>query len=311
MRYFIVAIIAAAAAAAAQTPQPAPAFEVVSIKPNKSGDGRTLMGFPPGGRFTATGVTLRMLIANAYGTPQPLPNFRIIGGPGWINRDRFDIEAKAEGDVGPGPNSPLPLMIRAMLVDRFKLVVHTESRELPLYELVKARRDGKLGPQLRPAAVDCAAGGARGRGGAPSPGAPAGPGPGPGGPDRPGGAGGRGPELAPGGLPVCAMMMGPANLVAGGQGLAQLATALSNRVGRTVVDRTGLTGPFDINLTWTPDQMPPPAPPLPGAPPPASIDPNGPSIFTALQEQLGLKLESTKGPVDVVVIDSVEQPTED
>ena len=109
------------------------------------------------------------------------------------------------------------------------------------------------------------------------------------------------------------MMMGPANLAVGGQGIAQLATALSNRVGRTVVDRTGLTGAFDIDLTWTPDQMPqaPPGPPPPGAPPLPSIDPNGPSIFTAVQEQLGLKLESTKGPVDVVVIDRVEQPTED
>jgi uncharacterized protein (TIGR03435 family) len=299
MRYFIIAIIAATAVAAAQTPPPAPAFEVVSIKPNKSGDGRTLMGFPPGGRFAATGVTLRMLIANAYGTPQPLPTFRIIGGPSWINRDRFDIVAKAEGDVGPGPNSPLPLMIRAMLVDRFKLVVHNESRELPMYELVKARRDGKLGPQLRPAAVDCAALAAERRGAGAGPGEA-------GGPDS-----GRGPGFAPGGQPACAMMMGPANLSARGQGLGQLATALSNRVGRTVVDRTGVTGTFDIDLTWTPDQMPPAPPPLPGAPPPPPIDPNGPSIFTALQEQLGLKLESTRGPVDVVVIDSVEQPSED
>ena len=83
-----------------------PVFEVVSIKPNKSGDGRMLIGFQPGGRFTATGITLRMLIGIAYGTPQPLPNFRIIGGPSWMNSDRFDIVAKAEGDVPPGPDSP-------------------------------------------------------------------------------------------------------------------------------------------------------------------------------------------------------------
>jgi uncharacterized protein (TIGR03435 family) len=112
---------------------------------------------------------------------------------------------------------------------------------------------------------------------------------------------------------MCGMMVGPANIAGGGQSMAQIATLLSGRVGRTVVDRTGLTGNFDLDLSWTPDQMPPAlsgAPP-PGAPPLAPIDPNGPSIFTALQEQLGLKLESTKGPVDVVVIDSVEQPTAD
>jgi uncharacterized protein (TIGR03435 family) len=290
-----------------------PVFEVVSIKPNKSGDGRMLIGFQPGGRFTATGITLRMLIGIAYGTPQPLPNFRIIGGPSWMNSDRYDIVAKAEGDVPPGPDSPIPLMIRSMLADRFKLAAHNESRELPIYELVKSRSDGKLGPQLHPAAVDCAAlAAARGRGGVPPPGGPGdfnrgGPGRGPGGP------GPGGPGFGPGGRPPCGIFMGPASLAAGSQSMAQLATMLSGRVARTVVDRTGLTGTFDMDLTWTPDQIPQGqlGPPPPGAPPLPPIDPNGPSIFTAVQEQLGLKLESTKGPVDVVVIDSVEPPTED
>jgi uncharacterized protein (TIGR03435 family) len=184
-----------------------------------------------------------------------------------------------------------------VLVDRFKLAVHNESRELPIYELVKARSDGKLGPQLHPATVDCAAlAAARGRGAPP----PGGPGPG-------------GPGFGPGGRPVCGMMVGPANLAAGGQSMAQFAALLSGRVQRVVIDRTGLTGNFDFDLTWTPDQMPQgqPGPPPPGAPPLPPIDPNGPSIFTAVQEQLGLKLESTKGPVDVVVIDRAEQPTED
>jgi len=318
MRHFIFAIIAATAAPAAQTPPPAPVFEVASIKPNKSSDGRFSIGFQPGGRFTATGMPLRQLIAIAYGSAgQQLPTFRIIGGPGWMNSDRFDIVAKAEGDIAPGPNSPLPLMLRALLADRFKLVVHNESRELPMYELVKARSDGKLGPQLRPATVDCAArAAARGRGGAPPPGGPAGPGPGSG-PDgrgaASGGPGPGGPGFDPGGRPVCGMMVGPANLAAGSQSMAQFATLLSGRVQRVVVDRTGLTGNFDIDLTWTPDQIPQgaAAQPPPGAPPQPPIDPNGPSIFTAVQEQLGLKLESAKGPVDVVVIDRAEPPTED
>jgi uncharacterized protein (TIGR03435 family) len=95
--------------------------------------------------------------------------------------------------------------------------------------------------------------------------------------------------------------------------MAQFAAVLSGRVQRVVIDRTGLTGNFDIDLTWTPDQIPqsPAGPPPPGAPPLPPIDPNGPSIFTAVQEQLGLKLESEKGPVDVVVIDRAEHPTED
>jgi uncharacterized protein (TIGR03435 family) len=311
MKYFVVAIIVAAAAVtAAQTSAPTPAFDVASIKPNTSGDGLVFFELPPGGRFTASGMTLRMLIAMAYGTPQPLPTSRIIGGPSWLGSDRFDIVAKTESPVAPGPSGPLPLMLRALLADRFKLAVHNESRELPIYALAKARSDGKLGTQLQSSATDCAAiAAARGRGGAPP--APAGPG-GPAGPG-PGGPGGRGPAFDAAGRPVCGTMIGPANIAAGGQTMGQLATILSGRVDRLVVDRTGLTGTFDIILTWTPDRIPqtPPGPPPPGAPAFPAIDPNGPSIFTAVQEQLGLKLESTKGSVDVLVIDRAEQPTED
>src|SRR5438067_1886275 len=137
-------VTAATAAIAAQTPAPAPAFEVASVKRNKAGDSRTLIEFPPGGRFSAVGVTVRMLITMAYGTPQPLSNSRIIGGPGWLGSDRFDIVAKTDSPVAPGPTGSLPLMLRALLADRFKLAAHNESRELPIYALVKARSDGKL-----------------------------------------------------------------------------------------------------------------------------------------------------------------------
>jgi uncharacterized protein (TIGR03435 family) len=266
-----------------------PTFEVASVKSNKSGDGRIMLGFQPGGRFTATGVTLKMLIAQAYGVGQPLAPFQILGGPDWIDRDRFDIVAKAEGDVAPGPNGPIPLMVRAMLADRFKLAVHTDTREMPVFALVKAKNDGTLGPQLKAATVDCAA--MRGARGGP-------------------------PPLPPvlGERPPCAMRITPGNLQGGGMNMAQLASALTRMpaVNRIVLDRTGLMGGFDFDLTWTPDQMP--AGPIalpPGAPPLPPIDPNGPSLFAAVQEQLGLKLESTKGPVDVVVIDRAEPPTED
>jgi uncharacterized protein (TIGR03435 family) len=270
-----------------------PVFEAASVKANKSGDNRIGIGFQPGGRFRASNVPLRELISAAYGTPQPLPAFQISGGPKWIESERFDIVAKAAGDPQPGPNGPPPemfLMLRNLLAERFQLTVHRESKELPIYTLVMARSDGRLGAQLRPAATDCAAlmNATRSRGGGPP------------------------PAPAPGERMPCGMRMFPGNLTGGASTMAQLTNVLARFVNRTVVDRTGLAGVFDIDLQWTPDQMPQGrGDPPPGAPPLPAIDPNGPSIFTAVQEQLGLKLESTKGPVDVLVIDRVEHPTED
>src|SRR4051812_13216889 len=152
-------------------------FEVASVKTNKSGDNRIGIGFAPGGRFRATNVPVRELISAAYGTPQPLAAFQITGGPKWIESERFDIVAKAPGDPQPGPNGPPPgmfAMLRNLLADRFRLTAHRETRDLPVYALALARADGKLGPQLRPAATDCAAlmAAARGRGAPPAPPAP-------------------------------------------------------------------------------------------------------------------------------------------
>jgi uncharacterized protein (TIGR03435 family) len=289
----------------AQAPQAAvpqaaaanPEFEVASIKINKSGDGRVMVQNQPGGRFTATNVTLRMLIRQAY----QLQDFQISGGPSWLNDDHFDVVAKADpsalggGTGGPAfgaPDSgptPTQLMIRALLADRFKLTVHHDNKELPVYALVVARSDGKLGSALKKSDVDCAAmiAAARGRG--------------------------RGPMAppAPGERMPCGFRVGMGTMTAGGATLAQLATSLSMFVGRVVVDKTGITGGYDFDLTWTPDQMPQRPP---GAPDPVfngvAIDPNGPSIFTAVQEQLGLKLDSQKGPVAVLVIDRAEHPVE-
>jgi len=299
------AIPLALGAQAPQTPAPGPSFEVASIKPNNSGDGRVMMGNQPG-RFTATNVTLRMLVRNAY----QLQDFQISGGPGWLNSDHFDIVAKidpavqesinaARGGIGPaaapgqGPN-PLQLMIRSLLAERFKLAVHTETKEQPIYALVLARSDGKLGSDLKKSDIDCAAlMAARGRGAAAAP--PPGPPP-------------------PGDRLPCAIRIGPGNLAASGGSLAQFAQSLGMFVGRVVVDKTGLTGGYDISLTWTPDQLPQRAPGTPGDQPirvnGIEIDPNGPSIFTAVQEQLGLKLDPQKGPVEMLVIDRAEKPVE-
>jgi len=270
--------------ALAQTPERVPSFEVASVKRNTSGDSRAPMRTQPGGRFVATNVLLKFLIAAAFGMPDPpsLIDARILGGPEWIGSERYDINAKANIEFRPSPDGPareLLLMIRSLLEERFKLKAHRETRELPIYELVLARADRRLGPEMRKPATDCDA--------AIAAGIP--------------------PPRQPGEPPPCGLMAGPARTIAGGATMQQLAANLTVRLERLVFDKTGLTGRFAFTLAFTPDRMPTEAPP-PGIPP---IDPNGPSLVTALQEQLGLKLEPARGPVDVLVIDRVEHPAAD
>jgi uncharacterized protein (TIGR03435 family) len=245
-------------------------FEVASVRANSSGDAKELIQTQPGGRFTATNVTLRQLIRHAY----QLQDAQIAGGPGWLGRDRFDIVAKAEGE-----SSRAPLMLRALLADRFALEAHTETRELPIYALVPARSDGALPPQLQRSARDCDA------------------------PD----AGGRGADTPVSGQ-ACGVRVLPGTITASGATLAELAAGLSTLVARVVQDRSGRTDRFDFTLRWTPDQI---SPGLErkaramGLPP---VDPEGPALFTAIREQLGLRLDAQKGPVDVLVVDRAERP---
>jgi uncharacterized protein (TIGR03435 family) len=265
----IVLIVAGAIPALSQS------FEVASIKPNKSGDNRIMFRNSGGGRFSTAGTTLKMLIGFAY----RLRDFQVSGGPGWISSDRYDIEAKAE-DVADMSPDKLPAMLQNLLAERFQLKAHTETRELPTYELVISKDGSKLKSVPEPARRD--------------PGAPPGPPPSPGGP------------MPPGSFRV---MRG--EIAASAVRIEQLALNLSQMLGRTIVDKTGLQGFFDIHLQWAPDpsQNTGPFGPMPGAAPPPT-DPSGPSIFTAIQEQLGLRLEASKGPVEVLVIDSVERPSE-
>jgi len=279
-----------------QNPPAAPAeFEVASVKENRLDDRRITFGLQPGGRFTATGVSLRELVRFAYGV-QP---FQIEGGPAWIDTVRFDVLAKApEGaaiiNAGPGEVGTMNLMMRSLLATRFKLTVERALKDAPVYDLVIARADRRLGPNLKAAATDCAALFAARRGGGPPP-----------------------PLPQPGQPMDCGMMMAPNRLQAGGTRIGQLAQILSQRVGRIVNDKTGLEGNYDFTLEFTPDPGVSgggpggPGEPPPGAPPLPIADPNAPSIFTALQEQLGLKLESRRGPVEMLVIKSVELPTAD
>jgi bla regulator protein BlaR1 len=264
---------------------PRAAFDVTSVKPNKSGEMRVSMRIIPGNSYEALNVTLGAMIRMAY----RLQDSQVIGAPAWVDQDRFDIIGKAPA------GEPLNLQPRmqSLIADRFNLKAREETRDAPIYALVVANQNGKLGAKLRPSSVDCAAI-ARGRGNAPT--AP----------------------MQPGMRPECGMMNGPGKMMGGGTTMAQLANSLSQFAGRTVIDRTGLSGTFDFELEFTPDpglrgRGPggglPPAPPAPGSE--RVVDPAGTSIFTAVQEQLGLKLDSQRGPVPVLVIDSVSQPTED
>jgi uncharacterized protein (TIGR03435 family) len=261
-----------------QTP---PTFEAASVKANRSGDFHRGMGPAPGGRFIATNTFARDLIAYAYSVPQDSLSFRIVGGPKWIEEDRFDINANVTGTWTP---QQMREMMRTLLADRFRLTAHTETREQPTYALMRVPNQQA---RLRRSAVDETACQARRE--AIQRREPV-------------------PPPAPGAPPVCGTGRTiPGTITAVGGSMSSLASSLSQFVSRSVSDRTQLTGLFDFQLKWTPDtitQLAPDAPPL-------DIDPNGPSIFTALQEQLGLKLEPTRGPVDVVVIDRIEHPTED
>lgn len=280
------AVVGAATLLSAQNPG-SPSFEVASVKPHGSVDQTSSSVVQPGGRYTATNATLRMLMRTAYGAHDD----QIVGGPNWTTSERFDIVGKAEGNRPTSTfRDQARLMLRQLLADRFKLALHHEIRDISIYALVIARRDGKLGPQLRPSnAADCTATKA------PNPAASSAPNP-----NTPG-------VIQFDSLSCGAGFSRQGHLAARTTIFSTLVTGLSNWTDRVVFDHTALAGTFDWDLQWMPEPL---TAELPNA---ASDRPSdaGISLFTALQEQLGLKLESTKGPVDVLVIDHVEQPTLD
>ena len=275
------AVVAAPALAQTDT---RPAFAVATIKKNTTGADAQSMRLQPGGRIVATNQPLRRLILFAFSLqPQQLT-----GGPAWLDSDRFDIVAQAEGDLSPtppgGPPGPPQLMMQRLLAERFGLAVHDESREIPVYALTLARRDGQLGPRIKPAAVDCLALMTKAPGGVPV----------------------QAPQL-PDGRPACGVRRdGTGRLTAGGTTMLMFATQiLTGLSDRLVIDRTGLSGAYDFDLEHQLDTR--------GAPPTAdsaTAVPDRPSLFTALEEQLGLKLQATRAPITVTVIDRVTPPTE-
>ena len=267
---------------AANTPALAPVYEVASIRLDKScNGGERIMSDPDG--FSATCATVRSLIQEAYGGVE---DNQISGAPNWANSEQYDIEAKMDRSVADQLQKhseeqqkvERDLMLQALLADRFRLSLHRASKELPVYALVIA----KNGPKLRQA--------------------------------KPGETYANGLKTAGGrtvGPHMMLMQLGGGQIAGQGVPLESLVKQLSGQLGRTVLDKTGLKGNYDFNLQWTPDASRTPM--LKGAEggrlETAAPPDSGPSIFTAIQEQLGLKLESQKGPVEILVIDHVEKPS--
>jgi uncharacterized protein (TIGR03435 family) len=260
-----------------------PTFEVASIKPNNSGAAEGGIRVQPGGRFAWTNMTLKQLIATAYGFDQR----EVIGGPGWLGQEHFDVIAKVEAGTSPldanGFPGPLFAMLRRLLEERFQLGTHRASADRPIYALVLARAGGRAGRRLVPSNTDCDAV-MRER------------------------ARGNPPEPATNGVAACAIRPVRGRIDASAISTQQFAGVLSRILDRPVIDRTGLTGNFDVTLEFQPDfQAAFTTDPARFEP---AADPNAPSIFTAVQEQLGLKLESARGSVDVLMVDRAEKPTE-
>ena len=284
-------MLAAAIVASSQTPANAPdnaledsakaqlpAFEVVSIKPDKSGSMGMRIMFTSDG-MSISGFPAHMLLREALG----VSNNQLEGEPGWMNTDRFDIEAKVAAEDVPRLKAFKPPERWAMLLpvfeDRFGLKFHHETKDLTQYVLVIAKGGLKM-KEATPG--DTYANGLKG-------------------PDGKGGGAGT-------------MRMAPGEITVQGLPVSDLVRQLSFQFGASVVDKTGLTGKYDFDLKWTPDEMEgsmlkAPDGGQPGAENPAPPTTTGPSLFTALEEQLGLKLESHKEPADVIVVDHIEQPS--
>jgi uncharacterized protein (TIGR03435 family) len=257
-------------------------YEAATIEPSKGPGPYNKIGVwdEPDG-FNAWYVTPQQIISIAYGVER----FRILGGPGWLPSERFDIEAKMDASVAEALRKLSPdqrsktweQMLQALLADRLKLVVHRETKELPVYNLVVA----KGGPKLQEA--------------------------------KPGDTYPNSPNSPDGTHEGAGSIWERSDGAGVFQAIssARLARLLTAEVGRPVIDMTGLKGTYDFTLMYTPDDrlQPPSGADPKDRPPPAPSDANAPSLFDALPQQLGLKLESGKGPLEIIVIDHVERPS--
>jgi uncharacterized protein (TIGR03435 family) len=280
MRLLYVGIMVAACVSAGASwlhAQRQPAFEVASVKPSQGGGPGRGFGVTPAGQFMAQSMTVADLVGVAYGKNLPLRRFQIAGGPGWIDSDRFDIAANSP-IAAPTPEQ-VGAMIRALLIERFKLVAREETKDAPIYVLNLARQDRQFGPKLKPSGYTCFVG----------------------------------PE-PPADPSNCVFRVGYGVLTGRGVPMPTLAYSIQNfyGIGRLVVDRTGLAGGYDMDMEWAPltqfRQLGNLDPPADAADRPVN---SGPTIFIALKDQLGLSLDSSRGPVTAVVIERIEKPTPD
>ena len=246
MKSWAILLLLTLAGAGAGAQSASPAFEVASIKENKSGSPNS-GNRTAGERYSGTNVSLVSLLRTAYA----LQEFQIAGYPAWAETDKFDVEAKMESGANP---PDFPLMLQKLLAERFKLVVHREPRQTSIYTLVVA----KDGPKLKP-----------------------------GDPSKCGGS-------------SCGFNASPTEIVGENVSMSQFAFRLSRSIGTHVVDGTSLKGTFDFKVTWLPDDR------FSGRGASAN-----PTLFTAIQEQLGLRLQAGRGPVDTLVIDRAEKPVAD
>jgi uncharacterized protein (TIGR03435 family) len=254
----------------------------------------------PGGRLTGTNVALRQLVLTAY----ELQDFQLVGGPSWVTSRKFDINAKAASPDATMKETSA--MLKTLLADRFQLKAHMETRDVPVGVLVVARGDGKLGPKMKVSTANC-----------PSPeeqskkvqealtkGGPA-------------ALQSLAGEFLQGECSIAPVTSG-GNISAGlgmrmtGQPISTLVGLLTQFTGKTIQDKTGLTGRYDFELTFDPEVLMRLVSQLGINIPAGALPPsNAPSLLTSLNEQLGLKLENEKAPGQVLVIDSAELPTPD
>jgi bla regulator protein blaR1 len=240
---------------------PALTFEVASVKPSAPDVAGLFVQPQPGGSLRITGGTVKNLIAIAYNARE----FAISGGPGWVNSDRFDIDARASplsaSEKSPANAQQLRERLKSLLAERFQLAIHPESKEQNVYALFV----GKSGPKLH--------------------------------------------EAEPGARSM--IRKRGTSIIGEAVGMQMLVLNLANSLDRAVLDKTGLAGKYDFKLEWSLDALNVSSPiAATGAETPTAPEPNGPSLFAALQEQLGLRLEPQKAPVETLVIDHVARPSE-
>lgn len=245
--------------------RPAPAFEVAAIKRSDPDARGFRYGTQPGGRWVMENMSIATLIREAY----PVQVRELVGAPDWIRSDLYNVNAKASGEP---TREQMMMMLRTLLADRFKLAAHYEYQQRPVFVLVIARSDGRIGPNLLPSRVDCEAVNAARRAGRE--------------PDGP---------LPSNGAPPCAITTNGQVMRMGGLPISELVEFLGEPEGRIVIDKTGLTGGYEFTMRYR--ESPGPL--------------NSPSLFTALEEQLGLKLVSDRAALSVLVIDHIERPATD